>query len=71
MDITEEMLRGIAIDLLGNAEVASQGETYDFGKPFTRMTVKESILHFNPDIPAATWKTGKERLRMPSAWAST
>ena len=53
MDITEEMLRGIAVDLLGNAEVASQGETYDFGKPFTRMTVKESILHFNPDIPAA------------------
>ena len=53
MDTTEEMLRGIALDLLGNAEVASQGETYDFGKPFARMTVKESILHFNPDIPAA------------------
>ena len=53
MDTTEEMLRGIAVDLLGNATVASQGETYDFAKPFARMTVKESILHFNPDIPAA------------------
>jgi len=52
MDITEAMLRGIAVDLLGNAEVVSQGETYDFGKPFVRMTVKESILHFNPDIAA-------------------
>ncbi|HEB99750.1 MAG TPA: lysine--tRNA ligase, partial [Thiotrichales bacterium] len=26
---------------------------YDFGKPFARMTVKESILHFNPDISEA------------------
>jgi len=52
MDITEAMLRGIAVDLLGNAEVVSQGETYDFGKPFVRMTVKESILHYNPDIAA-------------------
>lgn len=52
MDITEAMLRGIATDLMGNAAVVSQGETYDFGKPFTRMTVKESILHFNPDIAA-------------------
>lgn len=53
MDITETMLRGIAEDLLGNAEVSYQGETYHFGKPFTRMTVKESILHYNPDISAA------------------
>ena len=52
MDTTEAMLRGIATDLLGSAEVVSQGETYDFSKPFTRMTVKESILHFNSDIPA-------------------
>lgn len=53
MDLTEAMLRGIAEDLIGNAMVESQGESYDFGKPFMRMTVKESILHFNPDIPAA------------------
>ncbi len=52
MDTTEAMLRGIATDLLGNTQVVSQGETYDFGKPFVRMTVKQSILHFNPDMPA-------------------
>jgi len=51
MDLTEAMLRGIAKDLIGSAVIESQGDTYDFGKPFTRMTVKESILHFNPDIP--------------------
>jgi lysyl-tRNA synthetase class 2 len=52
MDRTEELLRGIASELLGNTTVEYQGETYDFGKPFARMTVKESILHFNPDIAA-------------------
>jgi len=52
MDLTEELLRGIAEDVVGSTKITYQGETYDFGKPFRRMTVKESILHFNPDIPA-------------------
>ena len=50
MDRTEELLRGIATDLLGDPQVQYQDEKYDFGKPFARMTVKESILHFNPEI---------------------
>jgi lysyl-tRNA synthetase class 2 len=50
MDLTEAMLKGIAEDLLGNSMVTYQGEDYDFGKPFTRMTVIESILHFNTDL---------------------
>lgn len=53
MDLTEDMLRQLCQTLLGSQQVAYQGETYDFEKPFTRMTVKESILHFNPDITAA------------------
>ncbi|MCP5304440.1 MAG: lysine--tRNA ligase [Chromatiaceae bacterium] len=52
MDRTEELLRGIAQNLLGTQQVEYQGETYDFGKPFARMSVKESILQFNPDIAA-------------------
>ncbi|MCB1799769.1 MAG: lysine--tRNA ligase, partial [Gammaproteobacteria bacterium] len=45
-------LRGIARDLLGRTLIEYQGVEYDFGKPFARMTVKESILKFNPDIDA-------------------
>lgn len=52
MDLTEDMLRTLAQDILGTTEVQYQGETYDFGKPFARMTVFDSILHFNPDITA-------------------
>jgi lysyl-tRNA synthetase class 2 len=50
MDLTEEMLRGLAHDVLGKEVFEYQGLTVDFGKPFTRMTVKESILHFNPEL---------------------
>jgi len=50
MDLTEEMLRGMALEVLGTTTVPYQGDTYDFGKPFARMTVVESILHFNPNI---------------------
>ena len=53
MDITEEMLHDLAKTILGSGEVNYQGETYDFASPFQRMTVKESILHFNPDITTA------------------
>ena len=53
MDITEELLRSMAGFILGDTLVSYQGEEYDFGKPFVRMTVKESILHFNPELEAA------------------
>ncbi len=53
MDLTEDMLRSMAQEILGTTNLTYQGDEYDFGKPFTRMTVKDSILHFNPDISAA------------------
>ena len=52
MDITETLLRGIAQDVSGSTDIPYQGETYHFDKPFRRMTVKDSILHFNPDLTA-------------------
>lgn len=52
MDLTEAMLRGIAEQVVGQTVITYQGEDYDFGQPFQRMTVVESILHFNPDIAA-------------------
>lgn len=53
MDITEEMLRSIAENVVGKTKVPYQGDEYDFGKPFDRMTIKESILHFNSDVTEA------------------
>jgi len=53
MDLTEAMLKGIAEDLMGQTVISYQGEEYDFGKPFQRMTVFDSISHFNPELTAA------------------
>ncbi len=52
MDITEDLLRQLASNLLGTTDVTSEGNTYDFGNPFARMTIFDSILHFNADITA-------------------
>jgi len=52
MDLTEEMLRTVTQDVLGTSEVHYQGTDLDFAKPFNRMTVLDSILHFNPTLTA-------------------
>jgi lysyl-tRNA synthetase class 2 len=52
MDLTEDLLRNMAQELRGSTSIEYQGEIYDFGKPFRRMTVFESILEFNPDLSA-------------------
>ena len=53
MDLTEDLLRTMAEQLTGSTTIECQGEAYDFGKPFRRMTVRESILAFNPELTAA------------------
>ena len=52
MDLTEALMRGMAEKLLGTTELDYQGTRYDLGKPFRRLTVLESILHYNNDISA-------------------
>ena len=50
MDLTEEMVRGMAMEIHGETKISYQGEIFDFGKPFARMTVVESILQYNPNL---------------------
>ncbi|MEH6456644.1 MAG: lysine--tRNA ligase [Cocleimonas sp.] len=57
MDITEELLRGLATDILGTTEVTYQGETFDFGKTFDRISVTDSILKHNSNLNAADIST--------------
>jgi len=53
MDITEEMLRGIAQTVTSSGVVRYQDQDIDFNQAFRRMTVAESILHFNPKLSEA------------------
>jgi lysyl-tRNA synthetase class 2 len=52
MDLTEDLLRSMAKQLHGDVVIEYQGTAYDFGKPFRRMSVHDSILHFNPGLAA-------------------
>lgn len=50
MDLTEELLRGIAQNVCDNDSVNYQGDKLDFSKAFQRMSVFDSILKFNPSF---------------------
>ena len=71
MDFTEDMLRGLAREVLGSARLSWQGKLVDLGQPFHRLTVCEAIVAFNPDITAselndhATLRKIAERLGIP------
>ena len=50
MELTENMLRTVCQEVLGGTRVSYQGRDYDLAATFKRLTVRESILAFNPDI---------------------
>lgn len=62
MDLTEDMLRQLTTEVLGSTHLVNtqrdqDGEVsghveYDFARPFTRLSVFDSILHFNPSMRA-------------------
>ncbi|HHF7366611.1 TPA: lysine--tRNA ligase [Legionella bozemanae] len=52
MNFTEELLCYLCDTVLKKRQVEYQGQIIDFDKPFTRMTVKEAILHYHPEINA-------------------
>lgn len=53
MDLTEDMLRTLAKDVLGSTTMTYQEQEYDLGAPFRRISVFDSILHYNPDLTAS------------------
>ena len=52
MNLTEDLMRKLVIEITGGTTITYQEDEYDLGQAFVRMTLKESILHFNPDISA-------------------
>jgi lysyl-tRNA synthetase class 2 len=53
MNLTEEMFAKLAEHVLGKTQFDYQGTTFDFGKPFERLTMFDSILKYNPHLTAA------------------
>ena len=48
MDLTEELLRGLAQKVAGGTTLNYQGVAIDLGKPFDRLTMAEAIAKYNP-----------------------
>jgi lysyl-tRNA synthetase class 2 len=53
MDLTEELVRQVAREVLGILTLSYQGETIDLGKRFDRLTMAEAIAKYNPKHPLA------------------
>lgn len=56
MDITEEMFKGIAQSVTDSGVVEYQDQQLDFNQPFHRLSVADSILHYNESLSAADLK---------------
>ena len=52
MDLTENLLKGIAVDVCKSAKIEYQGDEFDFSQPFDRLSVFDSILKYNPGLTA-------------------
>lgn len=52
MDLTEAMLRTVALQVMGTAVIEYQGQQIDFGQPFARLTIPEAIVHHVPGTTA-------------------
>ncbi|OBX06223.1 lysine--tRNA ligase [Gallibacterium salpingitidis] len=49
MDNTEELLRKLALDILGTTTVPYSEYEFDFGKPFERITMHDAVLKYGAD----------------------
>ena len=72
MDTTEDMLRTLAQNILGTTDIKStqknsDGEVisetiYDFAKPFTRLSMADAVLKYNPGFDAAVINDPEQNL---------
>lgn len=50
MDFTEKLMRELVATVLETTSITAQGHTYDFSKPFARLSLIDAILFYNSDI---------------------
>ncbi|MEX0619281.1 MAG: lysine--tRNA ligase [Pseudohongiellaceae bacterium] len=53
MNLTEDLFRRIATEVVGSAVIQYQGSEYDFSKPFDRLTVVEAVMKYVERVDAA------------------
>ena len=48
MDMVERIFQGVADTVVGSRQVEYQGESFDFGAPFRRVTVEDLVVNHTP-----------------------
>jgi lysyl-tRNA synthetase class 2 len=51
MDLTEELVRSVAQNVLGTTSITYQGQAIDLGRAFDRLTMAEAIHRYHPQYP--------------------
>lgn len=77
MNFTETLLRTVVKQVLGKTNLSYQGVELDFSKPFDRLTIKDSILKYNPELKLADIEDRakiktlleKEQVKVDSKWS--
>lgn len=54
MDLTETLLKHLTQEILNSTQVPYQGQVFDFGKPFDRLTIPQSLVKYNTDLDLVT-----------------
>ena len=54
IELTESLFRTLAQDVLNNTKVPYGDHTFDFGKPFEKLTMREAIKKYRPETDLAT-----------------
>ena len=71
IELTESLFRTLAQDILGKTEVTYGDVTLDFGKPFEKLTMREAIKKYRPELTWRIWTTSTLRKRLLNLSAST
>ncbi|GAB4196562.1 MAG: lysine--tRNA ligase [Wenzhouxiangellaceae bacterium] len=58
MDLTEDLLRGMASKVLGETLVDYQGHKLDFGQPFTRLSLLDAVRQHYPPLAQVSMDDG-------------
>ena len=53
MDLTEEMLRTVALNVNGTTKLEYEGHSIDLAIPFERLSMYEAVLMYNPKLSSA------------------
>jgi len=53
MDMVERIFQGVADTVVGSRQVEYQGETFDLGAPFRRVTIEDIVVQHTPGIDRA------------------